>query len=60
MEFGARALGNRSILANPNSPNKDIINEKIKRRRIPTIAPSILIDHKVIGLIIDQILICHL
>ena len=32
MEFGARALGNRSILANPCSPNmKDIINMKIKR-----------------------------
>ena len=31
MEFGARALGNRSILANPCSPNmKDIINMKIK------------------------------
>ena len=35
MEFGARALGNRSILANPNSPNiKDIINEKIKEEKI--------------------------
>ena len=49
MEFGARALGNRSILANPNSPNiKDIINEKIKRREnFRPFAPSILIDHKV-------------
>ena len=35
MEFGARALGNRSILANPNSPNiKDIINLKIKKEKI--------------------------
>ncbi len=48
MEFGARALGNRSILANPNSPNiKDIINEKIKRREnFRPFAPSILIDQK--------------
>ena len=33
MEFGPRALGNRSILADPRNPNmKDIINSKIKRR----------------------------
>ncbi len=33
MEFGPRALGNRSILADPTNPNmKDIINKKIKRR----------------------------
>ena len=33
MEFGPRALGNRSILADPRNPNmKDIINKKIKRR----------------------------
>ena len=48
MEFGARALGNRSILANPCSPNiKDIINLKIKRREnFRPFAPSILIDYK--------------
>ena len=35
MEFGARALGNRSILANPTSPDiKDIINLKIKKRKL--------------------------
>ena len=35
MEFGARALGNRSILANPCNPKiKDIINSKIKRRKL--------------------------
>ena len=29
MEFGARALGNRSILANPCNPRiKEIINKK--------------------------------
>lgn len=33
MEFGPRALGNRSILADPRNPKmKDIINSKIKRR----------------------------
>ena len=32
-EFGARALGNRSIIANPSNPEiKKIINEKIKNR----------------------------
>ncbi len=48
MEFGARALGNRSILANPSTTNiKDIINMKIKRREnFRPFAPSILIDHK--------------
>ena len=33
MEFGPRALGNRSILADPSNPKmKEIINLKIKRR----------------------------
>jgi len=33
MEFGPRALGNRSILGNPTSPEmKDILNLKIKKR----------------------------
>ena len=32
MEFGPRALGNRSILADPRNPDmKDIINKKIKK-----------------------------
>tara|TARA_B100000902_G_scaffold3870_1_gene4955 strand:- start:16689 stop:18410 length:1722 start_codon:yes stop_codon:yes gene_type:complete len=48
MEFGARALGNRSILANPCSPNiKDVINLKIKKREnFRPFAPSILYEHK--------------
>jgi len=48
MEFGARALGNRSILANPCSPNiKEIINKKIKRREsFRPFAPSILFEEK--------------
>jgi carbamoyltransferase len=33
MEFGPRALGNRSILGNPCSPQmQDILNERIKKR----------------------------
>ena len=48
MEFGARALGNRSILANPCSPEmKEILNLKIKRREsFRPFAPSILLEHK--------------
>ena len=48
MEFGARALGNRSILANPGNPNmKEIINSKIKRREsFRPFAPAILENHK--------------
>tara|TARA_Y100000590_G_C15739915_1_gene1019889 strand:- start:3668 stop:5407 length:1740 start_codon:yes stop_codon:yes gene_type:complete len=48
MEFGARALGNRSILANPCNPKiKDIINLKIKRREsFRPFAPAILYDLK--------------
>ena len=48
MEFGARALGNRSILANPcNSNIKEIINSKIKRREsFRPFAPAILEDKK--------------
>ena len=44
MEFGARALGNRSILADPRQKNMgDIINLKIKfREKFRPFAPSIL------------------
>ena len=31
-EFGPRALGNRSIFANPSFNNKDMLNTKIKKR----------------------------
>ena len=45
-ESGRRALGNRSILADPRSPGmKDIINEKVKHRQwFRPFAPSILRD----------------
>jgi carbamoyltransferase len=47
MEWGPRALGNRSILADPRRPDmKDILNLKIKRREsFRPFAPSILRDH---------------
>ena len=46
MEWGARALGNRSILGDPrNKKMKDILNLKIKRREsFRPFAPSILQD----------------
>ena len=46
MEFGPRALGNRSILADPRNPKvKDLINKKIKRREnFRPFAPSVLSD----------------
>lgn len=48
MEFGPRALGNRSIIASPINPNmKKIINKKIKKREdFRPFAPSIMIDKK--------------
>ena len=47
MEWGPRALGNRSILADPRRHDmKDILNLKIKRREsFRPFAPSILRDH---------------
>jgi carbamoyltransferase len=46
-EWGPRALGNRSILADPTHPGmKDIINAKIKRREsFRPFAPSVLKEH---------------
>lgn len=46
MEWGPRALGNRSILANPNNKNiKDILNLKIKlREKFRPFAPAVLIE----------------
>lgn len=47
MEFGARALGNRSILSNPNSWKAvKVINEMIKMRDFwMPFAPSIIAEH---------------
>jgi len=46
-ESGRRALGNRSILADPRSPDmKDRVNLKVKHRQwFRPFAPSILADH---------------
>lgn len=43
MEYGARALGNRSYLADPRSDGiRDVINEKIKKRELfRPFAPSV-------------------
>jgi len=47
MEWGPRALGNRSILADPRRPEmKDVLNEKIKHREsFRPFAPSILEEY---------------
>jgi len=44
MEFGPRALGGRSILANPCSPNmKDILNARVKfREEFRPFAPAVI------------------
>ncbi len=46
-EIGPRALGNRSILADPRRAEmKDIVNERIKRREgFRPFAPSVLDEH---------------
>ncbi|TQV66320.1 carbamoyltransferase [Exilibacterium tricleocarpae] len=46
-EFGPRALGNRSILADPRNPQmKDEINARVKfREEFRPFAPSILAEH---------------
>lgn len=47
MEMGPRALGNRSILANPTVPDiKDIVNSRVKfREPFRPFAPSVLKEH---------------
>lgn len=44
LEFGPRALGNRSILANPANPEmKDLLNERVKKREsFRPYAPAVL------------------
>src|SRR5205814_9796334 len=46
MEFGPRALGHRSIVADPRSDSmKDVLNERIKHREpFRPFAPSILAE----------------
>jgi carbamoyltransferase len=45
-EFGPRALGNRSLLADPRGPDiKDRVNEIKRRQRFRPFAPVILAEH---------------
>lgn len=62
MEWGARALGNRSILADPRRRDmRDIINQKIKfRERFRPFAPSVLaeaLDEYFVGAVHDPFMI---
>jgi carbamoyltransferase len=62
MEWGARALGNRSILADPRRPDmREVINTKIKfRERFRPFAPSILeeaLDDYFVGAVPDPFMI---
>jgi carbamoyltransferase len=62
MEWGARALGNRSILADPRRKDmRDVINQKIKfRERFRPFAPSVLaeaIDEYFVGAVHDPFMI---
>ena len=62
MEWGARALGNRSILADPRRANmREIINTKIKfREKFRPFAPSILeeaLDEYFVGAVADPFMI---
>ncbi len=47
MEFGPRALGNRSILADPRRADmKDVLNHRVKHREgFRPFAPAVLADH---------------
>lgn len=56
-EFGPRALGRRSILANPTHPKmKDTVNEKIKYRELfRPFAPSVLAEKAHEWFAIDEI-----
>ena len=44
MEFGPRALGNRSIIALPTKENKEKINKRLKRSWFMPFAPTILYE----------------
>ncbi len=47
MEFGPRALGNRSLLADPRHPEmRNILNQKVKHREdFRPFAPSVMAEH---------------
>ena len=46
MEFGPRALGNRSILVLPTSPHiEDVLNQRLRRDEFMPFAPSIIEEY---------------
>lgn len=46
MEYGPRALGNRSVLASPTDPRiNDWLNKRLKRTEFMPFAPSCLMEH---------------
>lgn len=47
LEFGPRALGNRSLLADPRAPDmKQVLNDRVKHREpFRPFAPSVLVEH---------------
>lgn len=46
LEFGPRALGNRSILADPRNPDiNDILNKRLSRTEFMPFAPSVLAEY---------------
>ena len=46
MEFGPRALGNRSILCSANSQSiNDVLNDKLKRSDFMPFAPAVMEEH---------------
>lgn len=62
MEWGARALGNRSILADPRRADmREIINSRIKfREKFRPFAPSILeeaLEHYFVGAVADPFMV---
>ncbi len=56
MEFGPRALGGRSILADPRSPDvQRTLNEKIKQREsFRPFAPAVLAEHAADWFVLDD------
>ena len=56
MEFGPRALGCRSILADPRRPEiRDRLNRRIKQREgFRPFAPSVLVDHAAAHFALDH------
>jgi len=60
-EFGPRALGNRSIVADPRpAENKDIINQMVKKREgYRPFAPSVLEEHAREYFDLPERAVCH-